>query len=886
MNRARQWAALVVVVALAAGLRVYELRDVPAGLFCDEAALGYNAFSLARAGVDENGKRLPLYVWSFGVAYKNPVFIYAASIPVTLLGLDEFSTRLTSALFGTGTVIAVFFLGRALYGPWVGLWAALFLAVCPWHLHFSRIAFELIAFPFLFVCGALKLVRFIQGYRSLAAALLFFSFCIYSYAIAALFVPLFLLGFAALYAPTLVRRWREVLAAGALAAVTLAPAAIFFTQQQGSGTVYFRRTTFTDRTQPWGPQFERFAQNYRQFFSPSFLVERGDPIARHAVRDFGELYTFFVPFFLLGIVLVAVERRRPGKLLLWWLVLYPVGPSLMTEIPTASRSIVGVPAICLLTGIGFAGALRGLGWLLRTRPRLAPRAQALAASAALVVLGVQVERYLRAYFTDYAAYAGPSPSGFQYGYRDMIAYMESERANYDVLMLSMTDANQPYIFPLFYNRVDPHQWLERRDPGYLVVKPEEFHRYKMGQRLLFGLHPSDVDVFSDYTVKREIVAPGGSVVFVVADVRARKQFLGNWLALGPFPNPDNTGVGKDFIDPAHPPNTPVKGAFGETGWRPAQTGAAQVDLNRYYATADPRSPGNPEWVCAYALTQVTVPTDRQAYLELGGSWGDPLRAWLDGRLLTPWPLIIANNTMRRPVTLTAGVHYLLINTCESIAYWEFAPRLVDAQGHDFTDITTTARLPPPGWEPPPEVRDTAVQLVEGFAAATDFTQHELTYPDYRGGSESWRAGIGPQTQVAWKTAPPPLAERAIFAFTASTSDERADFLLSVNGESALTFTSGPEQGARSWEGNGYKMTFLSKMGLAGNSGVVLLSVPAGRLVPGQPVELRVRPAGGDPGGWFMVKGWPDTLAHEQMPVATAVEALDGGWQVRPLAYVK
>ena len=38
----------------------------------------------------------------------------------------------------------------------MGFWPALFLAISPWHLHFSRIAFELIALPFLFVTERMR----------------------------------------------------------------------------------------------------------------------------------------------------------------------------------------------------------------------------------------------------------------------------------------------------------------------------------------------------------------------------------------------------------------------------------------------------------------------------------------------------------------------------------------------------------------------------------------------------------------------------------------------------------------------------------------------------------------------------------------------------------
>ena len=90
------------IVAAAFALRVYRLGEAPAGLFCDEAANGYNAYSLLHTGRDEHGKLFPLFVWSF-FAFKYPLDIYPTMIWVGLFGLTEFATRFQAALYGTGT---------------------------------------------------------------------------------------------------------------------------------------------------------------------------------------------------------------------------------------------------------------------------------------------------------------------------------------------------------------------------------------------------------------------------------------------------------------------------------------------------------------------------------------------------------------------------------------------------------------------------------------------------------------------------------------------------------------------------------------------------------------------------------------------------------------
>ena len=873
--------ALAAILIVAAVLRIYRLGDVPAGLYCDEAGNGYNAYALGTAGIDENGLHWPLYVWSFGTAFKNPAFIYPAMVPVKLFGLSEFSVRLTSAAFGIATVAALFFLGRALMTPWVGAWAALFLALCPWHLHFSRIAFELIAFPFLFTAGAVGLVGFARGRRTLPLGLAGCAACVYAYAPAAFFVPAFLLGFGLLYAVDLVRRWRELLVALAVAAAVLAPAAVFFTRQTSSGTVYFRRTTFLDAQQPWRPQFGRFLQNYQQFFATRFLIREGDPIYRHSVRGFGELYPFFIPFIVLGAGTALLRRDRASKLAVWWLALYPVAPSLMNEIPSATRGIIGAPIFCLLAGIGFAATLRAVRWLGGNR-RFGRVVQAAAVVIATVVFGREVYKYLYAYFVDYPTYSALTPGGFQFGYRDAIHYLDAERAHYDTLLLSATDSNQPQVFAQFYRPIDPRDWVARHDTGFMIIKPDEFSRYAPSQRILAALHPDDVDLFSDLDIKHRVEAPGDKLAYVIAEIKGRKEYLKNWLILGLFLNDDLRGNTRSFIDPTNLSPNSYTGAFGTISWQPLGQQFVDVDLNRAFALADPRNMGNPEHVCAYAATTLHSPSARDAVLELRGSLNDTLRVWLNGRLLTPFALMMGPEPKVRPIALREGDNGLVVQSCEDIGDWSFRVRVTDADGRDMTDLTTVAALPVAAMRPSAEPGD-AIQLVEGFGGVVTgaFDPH---YPDHRGGGESWRARVSEHSSVTWHTAPVSAALPTIVAFTGSTSDEAGDFKLYVDGQYALTFQSERDREMHSWSENGYTLVFLSVGSAAGNSGFYLLSLPPDRVAAGRAMELRVEGSAGDPAAWFMVKGYGDTLAHEHITPEFAAEATRGPWRNRPLPF--
>jgi hypothetical protein len=140
---------LALLIAGAAVLRFTALGGYPTGLFCDEAADGYNAYSLLHTARDEHGRLLPLFIWSF-FAFKYPLYIYPTTLWVGLFGLTELATRFQSALYGTAGVAVAFLIARQIFSPAAGLAAAAALAVMPWHFHFSRISFSLTGYAFFF----------------------------------------------------------------------------------------------------------------------------------------------------------------------------------------------------------------------------------------------------------------------------------------------------------------------------------------------------------------------------------------------------------------------------------------------------------------------------------------------------------------------------------------------------------------------------------------------------------------------------------------------------------------------------------------------------------------------------------------------------------------
>src|SRR3989304_1761931 len=158
---------LGVIIILAASLRLYRLDQVPPALNWDEMANGYNAYTIANWGRDEWGKSWPFYFKSFEDD-KSPIHIYLTAISVKFLGLTDYATRLPIAILGVFNVALLFFLARILFkSDLAGLIAAVFLAVSPYSLQYSRFNHEANVALFFFMLGLFIFLKSVAGRKKL-----------------------------------------------------------------------------------------------------------------------------------------------------------------------------------------------------------------------------------------------------------------------------------------------------------------------------------------------------------------------------------------------------------------------------------------------------------------------------------------------------------------------------------------------------------------------------------------------------------------------------------------------------------------------------------------------------------------------------------------------
>ncbi len=186
---------LFLIIILNFFVRVYSLDKSPPSVNFDEAAVGYNAYSILKTGRDEYGNWLPLSLRSFN-DYKPALYAYLSIPFIAIFGLNAFSIRLVSVIAGTISVYVLFlFLNKFFKNKNFVLIVLFFLSLSPWRLHFSRVALETHLSQMFFVIAtyfAFKLIKENKNIKNAIISGIFFVLSAYSYHSARAAVPVLL----------------------------------------------------------------------------------------------------------------------------------------------------------------------------------------------------------------------------------------------------------------------------------------------------------------------------------------------------------------------------------------------------------------------------------------------------------------------------------------------------------------------------------------------------------------------------------------------------------------------------------------------------------------------------------------------------------------------
>jgi 4-amino-4-deoxy-L-arabinose transferase-like glycosyltransferase len=498
-------------------VRTYKLGDIPSGFFADEASVGFNAYTILKNGVDEYNLRFPVFFKAFG-EYKGPVQIYSTVPFIAFFGLTEFSVRLPSAIYGVLGIGAIYLITNQLCSSFrhrnsVALGAALFLAISPWHIHFSRVALEgLTAFVFFTLMGTWFFYISLHRPRWFVFSLVSFVLALYSYFPARIFIPAYTISLSFIHLRFYFSHKKLILFNAVILSVLLLPLIISYLS--GIGLSRWQQVSIFSHP----PQNQTIAahilSDYTSHFSYAFLFSRGDIdmpgqfITRHSVRGIGELYWVQLPLLFLGIVYLIKHREYRGLgILLIWLILYPVGSMFTLDSSAqATRSVIGVVPFQIFSALGLFAIINYFR---------APTTRIAISTFLVSVLLLFFGQFLRLYFIEYPVYSSDF-WGWQFGQRQIVNYFVAHAGEYNQLY-SSGEANAPEIFYKFY---DPGNLCQSKCLiGDVSVDPE---LYLPGQRQLFSLSPAKLNASSywnRFIIHRTIYYPDGSPAFYLGEIR-------------------------------------------------------------------------------------------------------------------------------------------------------------------------------------------------------------------------------------------------------------------------------------------------------------------------------------------------------------------------------
>lgn len=352
--------ALGLILALAAFFRFWALDQTPPGLYPDEAMNGNNALWTLKSG-------------DFKVFYgenngREGLFMNLIALSIGFFGNNSWAIRLVSAIFGVGTVLGMFFLGRELFLKHSGeepdlsgfkpheaiaLLAAFFLAVSFWHINFSRIGFRAIMAPFFAVWALyflyLTFRQQLNSTKRAAAAVaggLFLGLGAHSY-IAYRLSPFLLAPPAIKFLKTKKNTALFVLFLFSALAV-FSPLGIYFLKNPQDFLGRTSQISIFSDSEP----FKAFAVNLGKTFSSLWF--QGDYNPRHNLPGAPQLWWPVGVFFAAGLA-ASLRQRNMHFILLWlWLIIFSLPVAFSSEgLPHALRAILMLPAVMFFAAFGF-----------------------------------------------------------------------------------------------------------------------------------------------------------------------------------------------------------------------------------------------------------------------------------------------------------------------------------------------------------------------------------------------------------------------------------------------------------------------------------------------------------------------------------------------------
>lgn len=460
--------AIISIILLTLLTRFIGLDWVPPHLSNDEISIAYDAYSVSKTLRDSSNHFLPLSFRSWG-DYKPPLTIYL-TIPTTiLLGNNDYSARLPSAILGSFTVLLVGLIVYELSRNYLlALISSGILAITPWHIYSSRMILETnIALFFV----ALGIYLFFYSLRSqnkftILGSYLSFALSIYTYHTEKGFVPLLFLSLGILYGKTLIKKPASYLGIGFFA-LLLIPLAVDFYHNNGTNSRVGTEIIFKDPSvakqlsnntlnifQKGQVVIKAILGNYSNYTNPGYFFFNGlGLLPKEDPFQVGLFLTAFLPSLTIGLFNIKRYFANHSKFIYSWLIISPIIPALTFGEVSNPRNLVSILpfTITMATGSLIIWNYLGRNILLKI--------------GTIFLLAVSFIYFIVIYYYHFPFENG---LGYQYGYKQIAQYIKPRYNQFDKIIIDPRFgyyniySGVPVWYVPYYTNLDARLLLQAR----------------------------------------------------------------------------------------------------------------------------------------------------------------------------------------------------------------------------------------------------------------------------------------------------------------------------------------------------------------------------------------------------------------------------------------
>lgn len=488
---------LFVIAATSFFLNIYKASKVPACINADEAAFGFNAYSILQTGRDEYGARDPLRLKSFG-DYKMPAYVYLTIPFIKILGLNDTSTHAVNNILAIAFPIVVYLLASEIFeDKRVGILAAFFTAVSMGIHIVSRQAHEAYLASFLIIVSSIFLLKYLKRAQIKYALGLIISasLLLFAYQSGRIFV-VFYAAFIFFYflAKKILFKKNSLMFLIIFMSLMLC---IFFIDikiqpARVSNLLFYNSKGFSLKINELrGEGGSKILYNkltvglaavlnqHLKYYSPQFLAMDGDSNPRFGFPGMAPVTYIEYLLLFIGVYFIFKNKEKFAPYLLLLLLVAPFGGSLAWTETSLTRTYLMLVPIYILAGYGGIKIYQSLQKRLQMK-------YVFAVIGALFVFEIYFLFFSWDFYLNHYPKRALVIRAWECGYKEMASYIQKNTNSVDKFYITRA-IGQPYMHLLYELQYPPEKYQKQAQ----LSGPDE---YGFGQVTRFDKFEFTTDI--------------------------------------------------------------------------------------------------------------------------------------------------------------------------------------------------------------------------------------------------------------------------------------------------------------------------------------------------------------------------------------------------------